>query len=42
MRVETPAKEAGTATLEVGQEVCNYLPWVDRTIEVPSSMVMGC
>ena len=41
MRVETPTKEAGTATLKAGQEVWNYLPRVDRTIKVPSSMMMG-
>ena len=41
IRVETPQKEAGTATLRAGQEVWNYLPRVDRTIKVPSSMMMG-
>jgi outer membrane lipoprotein-sorting protein len=41
LRVESPQKEAGTATLRAGQEVWNYLPRVDRTIKVPSSMMMG-
>ena len=41
IRVETPQKEAGTATLRAGEEVWNYLPRVDRTIKVPSSMMMG-
>ena len=41
IRVETPQKEAGMATLRAGQEVWNYLPRVDRTIKVPSSMMMG-
>ena len=41
IRVETPQKEAGTATLRAEQEVWNYLPRVDRTIKVPSSMMMG-
>jgi hypothetical protein len=41
IRVETPEKEAGTATLRADQEVWNYLPRVDRTIKVPSSMMMG-
>ena len=41
VRVEAPAKEAGIATLKAGQEVWNYLPRVDRTIKVPSSMMMG-
>ena len=41
IRVETPQREAGTATLRAEQEVWNYLPRVDRTIKVPSSMMMG-
>jgi outer membrane lipoprotein-sorting protein len=41
LRVETPQREAGTATLMAGQEVWNYLPRVDRTIKVPSSMMAG-
>ncbi len=41
IRIETPQKEAGTATLMADQEVWNYLPRVDRTIKVPSSMMMG-
>jgi outer membrane lipoprotein-sorting protein len=40
-RVLAPAKEAGTATLKVDQEVWNYLPRVDRTIKVPPSLMMG-
>jgi hypothetical protein len=41
IRVETPQREAGTATLRAKQEVWNYLPRVDRTIKVPSSMMAG-
>jgi len=41
IRVESPARESGTATLKVDQEVWNYLPRVDRTIKVPPSMMMG-
>jgi hypothetical protein len=41
VRVTAPAKEAGTATLKVDQEVWNYLPRVDRTIKVPPSLMMG-
>ena len=41
IRVENPQREAGTATLRADQEVWNYLPRVDRTIKVPSSMMMG-
>jgi outer membrane lipoprotein-sorting protein len=41
VRVTSPAREAGTATLKVGDEVWNYLPRVDRTIKVPPSLMMG-
>ena len=41
VRVTAPAKEAGTATLKVNDEVWNYLPRVDRTIKVPPSLMMG-
>jgi len=41
IRVIAPAKEAGTATLKVNDEVWNYLPRVDRTIKVPPSLMMG-
>ena len=41
VRVQSPAREAGTATLRAGQEVWNYLPRVDRTIKVPPSLMMG-
>ncbi len=41
IRVLSPAREAGTATLKVDDEVWNYLPRVDRTIKVPPSMMVG-
>ena len=41
VRVQSPAREAGIATLKAGQEVWNYLPRVDRTIKVPPSLMMG-
>jgi outer membrane lipoprotein-sorting protein len=41
IKVLTPAKEAGTATLKSGDEIWNYLPKVDRTIRVPTSMMMA-
>ena len=41
IRVLSPAREAGTATLKVDEEVWNYLPRVDRTIKVPASMMVG-
>ena len=36
VRVQSPAREAGTATLKAGQEVWNYLPRVDRTNQSPA------
>lgn len=41
VRLVAPRREAGTATLKVGNEVWNYLPRVDRTIKVPPSLMMG-
>ena len=41
VRLLSPAREAGTATLKAGDEVWNYLPRVDRTIKVPPSLMMG-
>jgi len=41
VRVTSPAKEAGTATLKADDDIWNYLPKVDRTIKIPASMMMG-
>ncbi len=41
VRIEAPAKERGTATLKVEQNIWNYLPKVDRTIKVPASMMQS-
>lgn len=41
IRITAPAKEKGTATLKVGDQIWNYLPKVDRTIKVPGSMMSG-
>jgi len=41
IRVESPAREAGTATLKAEDDIWNYLPRVDRTIKIPASMMMG-
>jgi outer membrane lipoprotein-sorting protein len=41
VRITEPAKEAGTATLKVEDDIWNYLPKVDRTIKIPASMMMG-
>lgn len=39
--IEAPPKEAGTATLRVGDNLWNYLPRIARTIRVPPSAMMG-
>ncbi|MBI4013820.1 MAG: outer membrane lipoprotein-sorting protein [Candidatus Rokubacteria bacterium] len=41
IKVIAPAKEAGTATLKAGEDIWNYLPKIDRTIRVPTSMMMA-
>lgn len=41
VRVQAPAREAGTATLMADGDIWNYLPKVDRTIKVPASMMGG-
>lgn len=41
VRVQAPAREAGTATLMAEDNIWNYLPKVDRTIKIPSSMMGG-
>lgn len=41
VRILAPKKEAGTATLRVGNDVWNYLPKVKRVIKLPSSMMSG-
>ncbi len=41
IRIDKPKKEAGTATLKVGNNIWNYLPKVNRTIKIPSSMMMA-
>lgn len=39
--IEAPAREAGTATLRVKDNLWNYLPKVARTIRVPPAMMLG-
>jgi len=39
--IDDPAKEAGTATLKVDQNLWNYLPKIDRTIRIPESMMLS-
>lgn len=41
VRVTAPNREAGTATLKADDDIWNYLPRVDRTIKIPTSMMMG-
>jgi hypothetical protein len=39
--IEEPSREAGTATLRVGDNLWNYLPRIARTIRVPPAMMLG-
>lgn len=41
VRVSKPEKEAGTATLKVANNIWHYLPKVNRTIKIPTSMMMA-
>jgi outer membrane lipoprotein-sorting protein len=41
IQILEPAKEKGTSTLKVEDNIWNYLPKVDRTIKVPASMMSG-
>jgi hypothetical protein len=41
VRVLSPARDAGTATLKAGRDIWNYLPRVDRTIKVPGGGMGG-
>ena len=40
IRILSPAKEAGIASLRIGSEMWNYLPAVERTIKIPPSMML--
>ncbi len=39
IRILSPQKEAGTATLKADNDIWNYLPRVDRTIKLPPSLM---
>jgi outer membrane lipoprotein-sorting protein len=41
IRILSPRKEQGTATLKADRDIWNYLPKVRRVIKVPSSMMGG-
>jgi outer membrane lipoprotein-sorting protein len=40
IRVSSPAKEAGTATLRLESNMWNYLPSVERVIKIPPSLML--
>ncbi len=39
--IEAPVRDAGMATLKVGNNLWNYLPKISRVIRIPPSMMMG-
>ena len=41
IRIVDPAKDAGTTTLKVDDNIWNYLPKVDRTMKIPAGMMSG-
>jgi outer membrane lipoprotein-sorting protein len=41
IRITSPAKEKGVATLRVGNEMWNYLPKTNKVMKVPPSMMMS-
>jgi outer membrane lipoprotein-sorting protein len=41
IRILSPAKERGAATLRVGNEMWNYLPKINKVMKIPPSMMMG-
>ena len=41
IRLDSPAREAGNATLKVENEIWNYLAHTDRTMKLPPSMMLG-
>ena len=41
VRILSPRKEKGTATLKRGNEMWNYLPKIGKTIRIPPSMMMS-
>ncbi len=41
VRIISPLKEKGTATLKSGKNIFTYLPQTDRTIRLTSGMMMG-
>lgn len=41
IRIVAPAKDAGTTTLKVGDDMWNYIPKIDRTMKIPPGMMSG-
>jgi outer membrane lipoprotein-sorting protein len=41
LRILEPKKEAGIATLRIGNEMWNFLPDIDKVIKIPPSMMMS-
>jgi outer membrane lipoprotein-sorting protein len=41
IRILSPAKEKGVATLRIGNEMWNYLPNTNKVIKIPPSMMMS-
>ncbi|NIM18867.1 MAG: outer membrane lipoprotein-sorting protein [Candidatus Latescibacteria bacterium] len=41
IRITSPLKEKGVATLRIGNEMWNYLPKVNKVIKIPPSMMMS-
>ncbi|MEN8209097.1 MAG: outer membrane lipoprotein-sorting protein [Candidatus Fermentibacteria bacterium] len=41
IRILSPAREAGMASLRIGTEMWNYLPNTSSTVRIPSSMMAG-
>jgi outer membrane lipoprotein-sorting protein len=41
IRILSPAKEKGVATLRIGTEMWNYLPRTNKVIKIPPSMMMS-
>jgi outer membrane lipoprotein-sorting protein len=41
IRIKSPEKERGVATLRVGSEMWNYLPKTNKVIKIPPSMMMS-
>ena len=39
--IDAPPREAGTATLRIGDNLWNYLPRIARTIRIPPAMMLG-